>query len=284
MKPLTGQALACALWGVLGAAGNAAASPSCYRAAQVNPPAVVSHTVVVIDTTTPDDSAAVTGFREAVFTVAATANERVSLVTFAGLAPGQTPKTLIDFVNEPDPDEELIERLDVATGKRLRACARKTRADNRALLAQAMTRNIAPPDRSSGDFSEIVWSLRWVGQHYGGAQRWLIFSDGYEHSREIKYRRSFYAAGKPRVIEPANELAQVAKAGLASGLPAPPAKVRWFGLGARAVTAEIAYTPPSEFDALQAFWTSLLYRWGATDVAAALALPDALTERSGVRN
>lgn len=284
MKPLAGRALACALCGVLGVAGNAVGSPSCYRAARVNPPAVLSHTVVLIDTTTPGDSAAVAGFREAVFSVAATARERVSLVTFAGLAPGQTPRTLIDFVNEPDPDDELIEQLDVATGKRLRACARKTRADNRALLAQDMTHEIAPPDRSSGDFSEIVWSLRWVGQHYEGAQRWLIFSDGYEHSREIKYRRSFYAAGKPRMIEPANELGQVAKAGLASGLLAPPAKVRWFGLGARTMTAEIAYTPPSEFDALQTFWTSLLHRWGTADVAAALALPDALPERSGVRN
>lgn len=254
------------------AAPIAGAASSCYPADIAAPP-VTQVTIGVIDRTTFRDATAVRDYRAAMLSAAAAPGQRVVLVSFAGIATGQTLARDYDATLEaPITDEDAVANARIGPFKKSQRCVSERISMHKTSFTTALDRLLNEPASSMLERSEIVYSLRQVVAEFGGAMpvRLLVFSDGWQHSREM----SFYAGGKPRNIVADTELKAVHKLGFAtlpSAAVVPKAykahqiqKALWFGL----MVAEDRkhYSDALQVAEMQKFWRSLLGQWGVNDV------------------
>jgi hypothetical protein len=235
-------------------------------------------TILMIDTTTPRDAAAYRNLLMHLQGILARPGERLLIATFAGLASGQHPRTVLDVYQEPVPDSAFVEGHVIETTDLLRHCLDKLWPVNLARVRKVLSDNTS--SNPKGKYSEIAFAFRWsiddvLAQVPGTRKRVIMFSDGLLNSRT---GQSFYLHGLPRTIRVEQELAILERSGLGAqpNRGAQPFDVVWIGLGIAGSEA-LAYESPADFDAKRSFWMEVAKRYGAQSVHVGLTVqPDVL--------
>ena len=184
---------------------------------------------------------------------------------FRSIASGQTLARVYDAtVEAPVTSEDAIANARIGPFKASQRCVEARMALHQKAFAAALDKVLNTPVSSTLARSEIVYAVRQVMTEFAGELpvRLLVYSDGWQNSREI----SFYANGKPRAIVADTELAAVNKLGFgaAERKPGKPVKALWFGLLAN--EDRKYYADALQVAEMQKFWRTLLMQWGANDV------------------
>ncbi len=244
----------------------------CYGPRDGAPP--VQHlTVVLIDRTAPKQGAAWRDFNAAVNTALGASGQRVVILPFAGLAPGQTLARALDAVVEAPVTDTARQDMVIADYKRVQSCvARRQTQIRQAAAAQLLSlgqENPAPLARS-----EVLYALEATLSEFATSPqplRLLVYSDGLQNGSGL----NFYAQGAPRAIQPERELQrwkiEAAKAAF------PHARVLWWGLLAQVIpladrpaagkAAAPRYLDAQTLAGYQRFWSEALARLGVANAA-----------------
>lgn len=255
------------------AAPAAPAAGACYPA-DIPAPPLRSQTLVVFDETSARDPTAWRDFQAAVQRLAADPAQRLVMLRFAGIAPGQLVARDMDTrLDAAITDPDQIAELRIGPFKRSQACVkRQWAAAQQAVQAQLAAWSSTQADQLAR--SEIVYALRRVVADFatpGLPSRLLVYSDGVQNGSGLV----FYNAGKPRDIDPALEARRLAQAGQHLPEQAGPARlaVHWWGLlvdtpaPARAGrTADARYASAQMIEHYSRFWREALLAWGASSV------------------
>lgn len=261
---------------LLCAALPALAAPTttaCYPA-EIPAPPLRTQTLVVFDETTARDPTAWRDFQAAVQRLAAEPAQRLVMLRFAGIAPGQLVARDIDTrLDAAITDADQIAELRIGPFKRSQACVkRQWAAAQQAVQAQLVAWSNTQADQLAR--SEIVYALRRVVADFakpGLPTRLLVYSDGVQNGSG----QVFYSAGKPRDIDPALEARRLVQAGQHLPEQAGPARVAvyWWGLlvdtplPARASGAtDTRYASAQMIEHYSRFWREALLAWGASSV------------------
>lgn len=249
-----------------------AVAPPCYGPRDPAPP-VTGLTVVLIDRTAPKQGAAWRDFNAAVAQAAAHSGQRLVLLPFAGLAPGQTLARALDAVIEPPVSEAARQDMVIADFKRLQTCVGKRQGQVQqaltTLLAQLGQEDPAPLARS-----EVLYALQTSLGEFASDPlplRLLVYSDGLQNGSGL----NFYAQGAVRRIRPEQEFQRWLQT--AGANPAKPPtvsqarpRVWWWGLLAQSdpTTASgggsARYLDTQTLANHQSFWTHALAHLGVT--------------------
>lgn len=252
--------------------------PACYGSKIAAPP-VRSQTLVLVDRTTYKDPAAWRDFQTSVASLMQHSAQRVVLLPFAGIAPGQVLARALDVVIEPALPEEAREAHVIRDFKTTQACVKR----RQAAIAQHLGTLLQELQREEGQplaRSEIVYTVERSLQDFlpaGLPTRVLIFSDGLQNGSGT----SFYRKGLPRDINPAKEIAllrsmKTASTQTTAPLPAPAAqqanaRVFWWGLlsgpqPAKPDARGVHYLNAQILAHYSEFWRTALTDWGASHV------------------
>lgn len=266
------------LW-LVSAAPASALEASCYGA-EVPAPPVVEQTIVLVDVTTPLGGKPAADFAAAVLAAAARPGQRLVILPFAGIAPGETVAREFDEVIEGSVfDESVINSSRIGPFKRSQRCVRERHARIKERVAATLAALRARPEQALGR-SEIVYALRRTIADFarpGLTTVLMVFSDGLQNGSGM----SFYKAGQPRDIDPARELRLLLSAGqdrLAQA--AGPFHAYWWGLlddsGVAGPGARSRYRDVQMLDHYAAFWRRVLMDFGAqgVDIGPTLNNPD----------
>ena len=272
-------------------AGLAHATDSCYPAEIAAPP-LRSQTLVVLDETSARDPTAWRDFRAAVLSLAALPGQRLVMLRFAGIAPGQLlSRDLDERIEDPITHPDPVAELRIGPYKRSQACVRQGQARAQAAVQSQLAQWAAMPSDQLAR-SEIVHFMRQVlldFAHPALPTRVLVYSDGVQNGSGMV----FYKAGRPRDIDPRLEARLLPPA----GPPTPaarsaPVAVYWWGLlGAQPPAASAAgahakhagYANAQMLDHYTLFWQQALTAWGArkVQIGPTLSNPDFLSPTSG---
>lgn len=252
--------------------------PACYGG-KVAAPAVRGQTLLLIDRTTFKDPVAWRDFQSGVSAVIQQSGQRLIIMPFAGLAPGQVLARALDVVIEPPLPEASREDHIVRDFKTTQACVKR----RHAAIVQHVNTVLAELQREADqplERSEILYTIeRSLGDFLpsGLPTQVLIFSDGLQHGSGT----SFYRAGLPRDIHPGDEIkrlraAQIRRISLAATptQPRPPAaklRVFWWGLlsgptPTRPDPRGVHYLNAQILAHYSEFWRTALSDWGASHV------------------
>lgn len=246
---------------------------SCYPA-DIAAPALTGITVGVVDMTTFRDPAITRDFRTAFLKAASQPGQRVVLLTFAGLSRGQHLTRVLDATVEAAvTDEDTVANARIGPFKASQRCVQTRLKEHVGKLTATLDETLKASASPALERSEIIHALRTVVEDFGeGALRLMVLSDGWQHNKEI----SFYAGGKPRVINAETELKAVERLYhlgplQVGGKPRTvAAKVLWWGL--MMSDDPKFYANPKQLDELGAFWRAVLKQWGVADVQIGMTL------------
>ena len=272
-------------------AGLAHATDSCYPAEIAAPP-LRSQTLVVLDETSARDPTAWRDFRAAVLSLAALPGQRLVMLRFAGIAPGQLlSRDLDERIEDPITHPDQVAELRIGPYKRSQACVRLGQARAQAAVQSQLAQWAAMPSDQLAR-SEIAHFMRQVLQDFAHPSlptRVLVYSDGVQNGSGMV----FYKAGRPRDIDPRLEARMLPPA----GAPTPaarsaPVAVYWWGLlgapppaasAAGAHAKQAGYANAQMLDHYTLFWQQALTAWGASKVqiGPTLSNPDFLSPASG---
>lgn len=244
-------------------------TPSCYSQ-DIQAPAVQRQTVMIIDLTTPKSTVAVRDIRAAALASARDNGQRFVVLTFAGIAPGETLGRELDLtIESPITDEEVINNSRIGPFKRSQACVKERLRKAPEQVLATLDRLLQGPTQPLPR-SEIVYALRQSIADFaqpGMTTRFLIYSDGLQNGSGM----SFYKAGAARQIDAGAENRTLQRLGQAQpqsetvGLY----RVLWWGLlthepetGKHAPTR---YLNADALSQLSRFWANTFSSWGAKD-------------------
>lgn len=247
---------------------------SCYGGKIAAPP-VRSQTLVLVDRTAYKDLTAWRDFQSGVAVVAQQTAQRIVLLTFAGIAPGQTLARALDVVIEPMLPAEAAEEYVVKDFRTSQACVKKRNAALSVNLQKIME-DLQVDDVQPMARSEIAYAIDRTLKDFlpaGLPTRILIYSDGLQHGSGM----SFYSAGQPRDINPAQEIKLLHKLNQSGLQASSPSKagadvcVFWWGLlsttqRTRAGTQQSNYLNAQILAHYVEFWTLALTERGVTAI------------------
>lgn len=262
---------------LLGLPPAQAASPSCYQGdmQKFKPGGSIDVVIVVDETTERARMSAERDFRAAVAGLTDRA-VNISLLAYAGHAPGQSLRLIDQWQVEPQlVDDEILQDVVISAAQRLQLCLRAQKRHAKAGLDKALDAlfNGMPIDAAR---SEITYALRTVLHDFVTAGRTTLilhYSDALQHSKGAG-GRSFYAADKqPRLIDPTVELAAVARETAAARADKPPrsyVSLLWWGTLLMPQNPsrpqKVAYLDSATIDAFRGFWTGYLQAVGVDKV------------------
>ena len=252
---------------------------SCYST-KVPAPQVRQQTIVVVDRTTHADPNAVASFRQAAVAAASRPGQRVVVLSFAGIAPGQDLKKHLDrVIDAPISDPEVIENLPIRPFKASQKCVREALGKWPEELNEVLGRVIESRKPTLLERSEIVHALSNALRTFAapGMNSFMyVYSDGLENGEGPGALRFYGRDGHSRKIDALAELARLPQRVRARPVPAlGPVSVRWAGLLALEPTAQVKYVDAEALNQLQLFWTHLLTGWGVDNVQVERILLDA---------
>lgn len=272
------MALACSLGCLNLPLPALATAASCYGPLIPAPPAR-RRTVLLVDLTTPTPRDIVAPYRRTARAAAVEPGQRLVMLSFAGIAAGQTIAPRLDAVVEAEiKDRRLIEDLPIRPFQRSQACVRKALAAWPSRVDAELGAMLNTPQRQALQRSEIIHALRSTITAFaqpGVPTRILVYSDGLQHGSGMSFHGP---GGRPRRIDAGAELARLPPA-MRAALPQPAGDVQvlWWGLLAEAHDerpAASAYHDARTLEQLQTFWTSLLRGWGVGAVSTDSVLLD----------
>ena len=272
-------------------AGLAHATDSCYPAEIAAPP-LRSQTLVVLDETSARDPTAWRDFRAATLSLAALPGQRLVMLRFAGIAPGQLlSRDLDERIEDPITDPDQVADLRIGPYKRSQACVRQGQALAQAAVQRQLAQWAAMPSDQLAR-SEIAHFMRQVlldFAHPNLQTRLLVYSDGVQNGSGMV----FYKAGRPRDIDPSLETRMLPPVSPPMPMSRPaPVAVYWWGLlaapppaasAASAPAKQAGYASAQMLDHYTRFWQQALTTWGASKVqiGPTLSNPDFLLPPAG---
>lgn len=274
-------------------AGLAQAADSCYPT-EITAPPLRSQTLVVFDETSAHDPTAWRDFRAATLGLATQPGQRLVMLRFAGIAPGQLlSRDLDERIEDPITHPDQVAELRIGPFKRSQACVRQRQSNAQAAVQARLAQWAARPSDQLAR-SEIVHFVRQVLLDFaqpGLPTRVLVYSDGVQNGSGMV----FYKAGRPRDIDPQLE-ARLLPPGSQPASPAAPSPapvaVYWWGLlvampppatAASAPARQAGYASAQMLEHYTRFWQQALTTWGASKVqiGPTLSNPDFLLPASG---
>lgn len=275
---------AIAMPGVMGNANAATPAhtnttiPSACYGGKIAAPPVYAQTLLLIDRTAFKDPVAWRDFESSVLAVIQQSGQRLVVLPFAGIAPGQVLARAIDVVIEPPLEDKAREDYIIRDFKRTQVCVARRHAAITSNVKDVLDELRREADEPLAR-SEILYTIERSLSDFattGLTTRVLIFSDGLQNGSGM----SFYRAGQPRDINPGEETKRLRNTRLATaGAPSvvqarasnPKLRVFWWGLlsgdtpakpgphGAHYLNAQILshYTD---------FWRTVLSDLGASKV------------------
>jgi predicted phosphoribosyltransferase len=246
---------------------------ACYGA-KIPAPPLRSQTLVLVDRTAFKDPMAWRDFQSSVAALMQQSAQRVVLLPFAGIAAGQVLARAMDVVIEPALPEQAREEYVIRDFKSSQACVKR----RQATLAQHMDRLLQSLQAEEGrplERSEILYTAARSLQEFHSARlptRVLVYSDGLQNGSGM----TFYRAGQPRDINPAQELVKLRSMNGSSTSTPHQAKsgdvrVLWWGLLSGPVPAKpdakgVHYLNAQILAHYSEFWRSALREFGASRV------------------
>ncbi|MFM8898599.1 MAG: hypothetical protein ACKOF9_01440 [Burkholderiales bacterium] len=251
---------------IASAADNVSPPASCYSSRKGGASAVKLHTVLLIDRTTPKKGLAWRDFTASVEYALNAPGQRVVLLPFAGLAPGQTFARALDVVIPPPIAAAEREDMVIAEYNRLQRCIARTHQQAKQSMT-ALLKKMADEDGAPLERSEVLFALESVLADFGFGSniplRLLIFSDGLQNGSGF----TFYTRGAVRAIEPERELLRWKPQGANASMH-PNTRVWWWGLLAQDEAAQgrlntgPVYLSADLLASYKNFWLGVLARLG----------------------
>lgn len=244
---------------------------SCYPA-DIPAPRSTLQTILVIDRTAPLDANAVRDFIAAGKVAAGRFGQRLVVLSFAGLAPGENLNNVLDLkIEAPIEDPQVRANARIGPFKSSQRCVQKRQQQALEKLTATLTEQLRPPSKAL-QRSEIVYALRRTLESFAAAELstlMLVYSDGVQNGSGLVF---YDKSGHPRRIDAKVELRKLKQ----TGQSAPPrealgpTKVLWWGL----LVPEPAPvgTPPRYYSAdwleqYSTFWRAVLTGWGVPAIA-----------------
>ncbi|MDL2355533.1 MAG: hypothetical protein QFF03_09770 [Pseudomonadota bacterium] len=261
---------------LFGALTAQAAPRSCYRGELQNlkPGGSTDVAIVVDETTERARATAERDFRAAVSSLTDRA-VNISLLAYAGHAPGQSLRLIGQWQIEPQLVDNVLQDVVISEAQQLQACLRVQKSATKKGLDQALDTLFTsmPIDAAR---SEITYALRTVLHDFVMPERATLilhYSDALQHSKGVG-GRSFYAADKqPRQINPALELTAMARETAAARADKPPhsyVSLLWWGTllmpQNQVRPQKVAYLDSATIEAYRSFWTGYLQAVGVDKV------------------
>lgn len=254
-------------------------APSCYGE-DIPAPPVQHQTVLLVDLTTEQDAKAFRDFRAAALTVARQSGQRLVVLSFAGIAPGEMLARELDLsIESPISDEEVINNARIGPFRRSQKCVAQRLAKAPALVQAALDKLQGPGAKGQLARSEIVFAMRQSIADFarpGTSTNFLIYSDGLQNGSGM----SFYRDGAVRPIDAAVEGRLLERLGQDRPLTDGGAyRALWWGLLAQPENAKqgtARYFNANVLARLAGFWSHALAGWGAkkVDIGPTLNNPD----------
>ncbi len=233
---------------------------SCYPM-DIPAPQIREQTLIVVDRTAYPDATARRDFIAAAQGLASRANQRLVILSFAGIAPGEALARDLDLnIEGPIIDDNIINNVRIAPFKKSQKCVAERLQEAAQQTRSILEKLLAPPEEGLAR-SEISWALLKTIKEFSSnalPTRLLIYSDGLQNGSG----QSFYSKGSARRIDPDAEL----KKSLASFDNSIPERINsegwhtwWWGLLAQAPrSTKRQYADAELLQSYETYWRKFL--------------------------
>ncbi|QLH51466.1 MAG: hypothetical protein HWD57_17880 [Candidatus Accumulibacter cognatus] len=242
---------------------------SCYPK-EIPAPRIASQTLIVVDRTTWPDAIAKRDFMAAVQSLVERGSQRVVVLSFAGIASGESLARDLDIrVEPPITDGEVINNSRIGPFKRSQSCVAQRRYASVEATRSTLDKLLVPPGPELAR-SEIAWALSNTIREFVDPRldTWLlVFSDGLQFgSGQNFYWRKPGGGTGPRRIDPDAEMKRL-PTGLygSDGKGGTRIRLRWWGLLATpSRPGSQQYADADMLHRYDLYWRKVLTGWRIT--------------------